>query len=213
MRIQSTIGWEKEWLRRVVTYCCRVLDYGPANVNTAFFSLAHNTTYKGRAYLLRHNIRVQINPLATYPIRAATQRGLPDLYHLDPVELLVGITAHEVAHLERWDRFARQWSRAGNRDANLERDTEALARTVLADFRANREKLMARWGEAGAGPVTPAVVHQLTCTKCGQVWRSVRPPRDCRRQSCGTCFSGWKEAATRGEFLAYERVTTTERRN
>jgi hypothetical protein len=45
MRIQSTIGWNEEWLRKVVAYCCRVLEYSQANVNTAFFSLAHSSLY------------------------------------------------------------------------------------------------------------------------------------------------------------------------
>jgi hypothetical protein len=206
MKIQSTIGWNKEWLRKVVAYCCRALGYNPANVNTAFFSLAHSRLYRGWAYLLDHNIRVQINPLARYPVEAAKQRGLAELLHHDPVELLIKITAHELAHLARWDRFGRGWRRIGKRDTNLERDTERLARMVLADFRENREKLLASWGDPGPGPTPPTVIHQLTCKQCGKVWRQARRPRDCRRRSCKTCFSSWYKAARRGEFLVYERV-------
>jgi hypothetical protein len=162
--------------------------------------------YKGRAYLWYHNIRVQINPLARYPVKAEKQRGLAELLHHDPIELLIKITAHELAHLERWDRFGREWWCIGKRDTNLERDTERQARMVLADFRENREKLLASWGDPGPGPTPPTVIHQLTCKHCGQVWREARRPRDCHRRSCGTCFSSWKKAAQRGEFLVYERV-------
>lgn len=206
MEIRTTIGWNKAWLRRVIHFCCRELEYSPTNLNTAFFSLAHNCHYKGRAYYRKHIIRVQINPLIEYPIKTCHPRSLPELLHTDSIDLLVRITAHELAHLSRWDHYAYAWPLGGPRDTNLERDTDTLARGVLAAFRGKREELLDKWGDPGPGPVPPSTLHQLTCAKCSRVWRQARRPRNPQRVSCGQCFRTWDEAARHGEFLIYECV-------
>src|ERR1051326_4417527 len=206
MKIRATIGWNAAWLRRVIQFCCQELEDGPANLNAAFFSLAHNCSARGWACFHTHTIRVKINPLIHYPVASPKQRGLPELLHFDAVDVLVTYTAHELAHLSRWDRFAHAWSLAGKRDTNCERDTESLARGVLATFRHNRAELLEKWGDAGAGPVPPLTLHQLTCAKCARVWQGAAKPRDCHRRTCGRCFRSWDDAAQRGEFMIYERV-------
>jgi hypothetical protein len=206
MLIKSTIGWKKSWLRKVVSFCCRELGYNASNITRAIFSQAHSGEYAGRAYCGWHQIKVKINPINTYPVIDRYPRSLPPLELNDPVEVLVLITAHESAHLERWDRFVRGLKREGRRDTLLERDTERLARMVLASFRNQRKRLMEKWGESGPGPTPPSVIHQLRCRRCGHTWQCARRPSDCKKRSCRTCFSSWKEAAKRNEFLEYARV-------
>jgi hypothetical protein len=204
MKIKTTIGWNAGWLRKVVAYCCRQLDYDPGKVTAAHFSLCHNAAYRGKAYLESHSLRVKINPLNRYPLKGQQHRGLPELSRRDAVEVLVHVTAHEVAHLERYDRFARAWKFAARRDTQLERDTEQLARMALADFRQNRSGLLGGWGDAGPGPGRPAIVHQYTCARCGQVSQTGR--RLSGPRTCAHCFSSFEEGASRGEFLVHQRV-------
>jgi hypothetical protein len=206
MKIINTSGWHTPWLRRLIRWACRQLDYGAQRINLARFSQAHNGPYGGCAYLGRHTIHVKINPLASYPLAELHVRGLAELVLHDAVEALLLVTAHEIAHLERWDRFARQLCRDGRRDTELERDTEHLARGVLATFRARRAELLAGWGDAGPGPVPPAVIHTFRCTRCGMVERCARRPFGAAARGCGRCFGTWKAAAAADEFLVYERL-------
>jgi hypothetical protein len=209
VRITTTIGWHRPWLRHVIALACRELDYPVSRLAAASFSLCHNATYSGAAYLDCGIIRVKINPLNVYPIEAEPQRGLPLLAHADAVEVLVNITAHEVAHLERWDRTGRRQRASGVRDTLCERDTESLARMVLRSFQQQRSELLASWGDSGPGPVPPAVVHRLTCPRCGYVWMSARAPRGAKRRSCQACFPAWEQAAAQNAFLLYERIERT----
>lgn len=207
MLIKNTIGWNTPWLRQLIRWVAHELEYDWRKISAAHFCLAHRSAGRGKAYCGRHTVRVKMNPLNLYPLTSAYPRALPPVTYADSVELLIGVTAHEVAHLERWDRFARKWQAQGRRDTQLERDTELLARAALAAFRSRREELLAGWGDRGPGPLPPEVVHQLTCRRCGTVWRSARRLPDSRRRSCRACFGRWEDAAQAGEFLAYERVS------
>lgn len=55
----------------------------------------------------------------------------------DRVEALVKVTAHEVEHIARYHRGARQ----------TEADVDRSALIVLGEFRRNRDRLMAEWME------------------------------------------------------------------
>jgi hypothetical protein len=163
----NTTGWNDRWLRCVIEWCCEKLEYPRTRLQLGNFSLAHNTTAKGRVRLESHKIRVKINPLIAYPLTARPQRSLPPETFRDAIELLVHITAHEIAHLDRWDRFARELRLRGKRDTFCERETENMARLVLSAFRKDRENLLTKWGDSGPGPVPPPLVD--------------RAPRACRR--------------------------------
>jgi hypothetical protein len=152
MRITNTIGWRTPWLERVIRFCCRTLDYPAERIAAAAFSPTEDSSYAARAYLRRHEITVKINPRNSYPFRMPRQRGLPDLFVADALDLLIDLTAHEIAHLERWDRFVRRLKESGGRDSNCEHDTERLARVVVEAFRHDRKRLLAAWGIAGPGP-------------------------------------------------------------
>jgi hypothetical protein len=149
-----------------------------------------------------------INPANAYPLADGGVRDLPSIPLADAVELLILLTAHEVAHIERWERFARQWKRLGRRDALSERDTEMLARGVLAAFRADRGRLLAAWGESGPGPVPPEYVYRLDCPSCGSSWTYARPRRGaccvrCHGEQIAACRLG---AAARPPSLECRRV-------
>lgn len=206
MLIRNTVGWKTPWLRKLIRWLAGELEYDWRRITAAHFCLAHRLSYKGWAYCESHALRVKLNPLNRYPLTSRVPRTLPPVTYADPLEVLVGVTAHEIAHLERWDRFARGLRLQGKRDTLLERDTERLARTVLAAFRCRRDEVLGSWGDAGPGPLSPVVVHQLTCRQCGMVHRSARRLSNARRRSCGVCFKRWKDAAAAGEFLLYERV-------
>jgi hypothetical protein len=202
MEIVNTIGWRTPWLRRVVAYCCRELGYRPARIVKATFRKAGRAAWKGWASLNAREIRIKINPANRYPIDSRAHRGLAPTPLVDAVEVLVKLTAHEIAHLERWERFARDWRRQGRRDTFLERDTEALARGVLTAFRADRERLLAAWGEPGPGPAPPRYVYRTECPSCGSVSVRARP---CRTLYC-TCQGEWKRGMPEPAYLECRRV-------
>lgn len=164
------------------------------------------TASTGWAYCGQRTIRIKINPLNQYPLYARVHRGLPPLSQHDAVEVLVRVTAHEVAHIERYERFVRDHRRRGGRDTECERATERMARNVLDTFRRDRDRLLASWGDAGPGPIPPSTVHRLTCRRCGCIRQYARALSSMRKRSCGRCFSSWEEAANAGEFLVYEVI-------
>jgi len=203
LKLINTIGWKSPWVRKVVQFCCKELGYPVRNIRLARFFLCHNGSFSGGAYLTRQAIYVKISPMLSYPIQLAPQRGLPDLWLLDAMELLVNITAHEIAHLERFARFGCVWMIQGRRDTRSELETEQLARNVLATFRLARPLLLIRWGDSGPGPMRPAVFYRLRCRRCGQTWDLSRRPG---KRFCGVCFSVRKEAIAAGEFLDLKKM-------
>lgn len=210
MRLTTSIGWNRPWLRQMVRFCCKQLDYPNERLNSATFTRCHNSRYRGKVFLQTRVIRVKINPLNHYPFSDHVPKSLPPVLVADPIELVVLITAHEVAHLERWDRFARKLRFEGKRDTFLEADTERHARRVLEAFRERRPSVLESWDEdPGPGPVPPAFVHRLTCQTCGWSRETANRPSAATRRSCQTCFPTWEAAAAAGQFLTFERVLTT----
>lgn len=210
MEIRNTIGWTTPWLERLASFCCRELEYDPKRVRFAWFSLAHNGRYRGWARLDERKIRVKINPLNAYPLSdGKAVKSLPELIFADAVELVVAVSAHEIAHLERYERFARTLKLQGKRDTGCERDTEWLARQVLGAFRKDRGRLLAEWGESGPGPLPPGKIHRLTCPSCGAVYDHARAPSAPRDRFCRRCFPTREIAFSVGKRLVYEIVVAT----
>ena len=206
-RIINTIGWQTPWLRHVLRFCCRELGYDLNKVTVANFLLAHrNRTYSGWARYVDHTICVKVSPLAEYPLKSRPLLSLPELVEVDATEVLVHVTAHELAHLERYDRCVKKLRAQGKRDTYLERDTDQMARLVLQAFRQDRDNLLARWGDAGPGPVPPPFIHRLTCRRCHRCWETSSPPKERHRRHCKICFYSWQHAASIGEYLTYERL-------
>jgi hypothetical protein len=207
MEIVNTIGWRTPWLRRVVAYCCRELGYPAARITKATFRKAHQMYWAGKARCLTREISVKISPTNRYPIDSKAHRGLAPTPLVDAVEVLVKLLAHEIAHIERWERFARDWRRRGRRDTLLERDTEAPARGVLAAFRAVRERLLSAWGDPGPGPEPPKFVYRTECPSCGLV---AVHPRPSRKLYCVACQGKRKPGMPAPAFLECRRVPSAE---
>lgn len=207
MKLINSSGWNDSWLRNLVAWCCEEINYPPGYVAVANFSLAHNCPYRGWARYADRSIRAKVNPLNDYPLRAKRQRGLDPFDYRDAVEVLIGITAHEIVHLERWERFAKDLRKASVRDKGLEKDTEQRARFVVLAFLRRKPRLMAAWGDAGPGPVRPSRYLRLSCPSCGQVSHHARALADYRRRCCKVCFRTWDECAAVGRFMTAEWVT------
>jgi hypothetical protein len=203
MEIVNSIGWRTGWLRRVVAYCCRELGYPSDRMVKATFRKAGRSRYRGWADLRRREVRVKINPANPYPIHSNSHRGLASTPLVDAVEVLVKLVAHEVAHLERWERCTRAMRARGERDTHLERDTEWLARSVLDEFRADRERLLSGWGDPGPGPVPPRYAYRTECPSCGSAWVHPRPSR---KLYCVACQGKWKPGMPDPTFLECRRV-------
>src|SRR5262249_52575141 len=139
-------------------------------------------------------IRLKIDPLNEYPLSRGRTRGLPDLELADPVEVLIVVMAHEIGHIELFER-------TGSR---REFETEQLARMVFADFRRRRAELMAGWGDPGPGPVRPRVVYACRCDRCGQRFEMARRPR---KSVCTLCFKSYAEGEAAGAFIRVEKVS------
>jgi hypothetical protein len=118
MKIINTIGWKTPWLRAVAAYFCKELEYPASRLEQATFSQAHQCTYRGWAYLGRSAIKVKINPLNTYPVTSGAVRDLPEIPLADAIEVLVLVTAHEIAHIERWERIVAGMKAIGRRDTS-----------------------------------------------------------------------------------------------
>jgi hypothetical protein len=211
MDITNDIGWRKRWLTKLMKFCCLDLDYPIDSIKKATFRLTYGKTHRGWAELHSHTIVIAINPLGIYPVPAEGPRGLPELVQTDVLELLVGITAHEIAHLARWDSFARDWKRLGKRDSKRELETERLARKVLTAFRHDRERLLDAWGESGRGMLHWDVIWRISCRRCGLTGITYDSGFVPERRHCPNCFPSWQAANAAGEFLTYERMPPPRR--
>lgn len=151
-----------------------------------------------------------MNPRLVYPLREF-YRGLRMVTLADSIEALLLITAHEIAHLERFDRFVKDLNESGRRDVGGELDTERMARRVFRDFCKDRDKILKAWGNPGSGAplpssLRPSKIHRLTCRRCGESWDYERSPKNHFKRTCPNCFSTWAEAVRAGEYLVYERI-------
>jgi hypothetical protein len=149
-RIESTCGYRVPWLRNLLRYCCQEGGYskdGLKGLHLAIFSLTKRSPYAVEPDF--GAITVKLNALNSYPMRFAKSRSFPHVFEVqDTIELMVFLTAYVLV------RF-----KSGRRRASDE--IEGISRNILLGFRRERERLLARWGEPGPGPI-----HQETSKKC-----------------------------------------------
>jgi hypothetical protein len=192
MQLVNTIGFREGWLRRLITYCCRELEYPRDRLRKATFSLCHSGDFKGKAYHDRRLIIVRMNAFLEYPLRLKATKLFPSFELADAIELVEFLTAHELAHLAFPDR--------------PESHIEGIGRNITLQFRRHRDQLLPRWGDPGPGPGPThhkGTIHRWACRRCGRVSRSSRQGRDPHRRACGCCYKAWQVAAAAGEFMVY----------
>jgi len=154
MKLINTLDYPDRYLRRMISWICRELELPVRYVLEAKFQ---NTSkaYSGRCYGRR--ILVRIGPASRYPV-AAWKQHRPGNYKpalQDRTEGLVKVTAHELAHVAQ--RRARSRTRPGGGWGGSEAATDALAASVLENFRRQREELLQAWTPAPqTEPVAPA---------------------------------------------------------
>lgn len=128
MKLTNTTDLPTPFLRRLVVWVCRQLDLPLSAVRQATFKNSRYR-YAGRASSRGH-VRVRIGKQTDHAWPFAGRRNslAPEFVLADRLEALVKVTAHELAHLERWHRL-------GTHIRNNEADVDRLDLPVLRAFR------------------------------------------------------------------------------
>lgn len=151
-RKHNTTGWPTPFLRRMVSWVCRELEYPVRNLTGWYFRNKTKGAYSGRAHChntTRQRIVVSIGPETSYPTKDRTHRGVWSAGVLaDRIEGLVFVTAHEIAHCDNVRRrnTSRRYAEAAGNYGGSEEYTDRRAKAVLDVFREQRELLLSKWG-------------------------------------------------------------------
>lgn len=141
MKLRNSTDFPDNLLRRLTSWCCKEVGYPVSRVRGVQFRNRTTGPYSGHAYGTRR-ICVSVGPASSFPTRPDTRPGMSNEIMLDRLEVIVAVTAHELAHLLQYrDRRSVVLSAA--------RKTEFDARwhevRALRAFRAARETLLAEW--------------------------------------------------------------------
>lgn len=144
MKLKNTTDFPDYFLRRLVSWCCRQLDYPVRQLRAAEFTKTRHAfcgrAWSSRRILVRIGEDTNIDGAPRYP----RERKYPDRKYAptctlqDRIEALIKVTAHELAHLSRWNDGVYR-----NREARV----DGMAIAVLEKFRVDRDKLMEAWSE------------------------------------------------------------------
>lgn len=149
MRLANSTDFDDWFLRRMVAWCCREL--GVKGLLAAAFT-KYSGSFRGRAWCCSRRILIRIGGdgrVAYYPmtLKYPGRKHAPTITIADRTEALLHVTAHEVAHLARWQDGQRR-----NREARV----DGMTLPLLEKFRASRDALLAEWNETPAAkPVKP----------------------------------------------------------
>ena len=159
MKLNNTTDWPDHFLRRMTAWCCRRLDLPVRYVKGARFGNSINA-WGGRAYLVQHRIGARVGGDGHFPTLTRMRETSHHEPIVDRIEALVMVTAHELAHLEQWRRHTT--TRRGRDGGGSESITDHAALTVLNEFRAGREVLLANWNAADEKPIKarPSVIEE-----------------------------------------------------
>lgn len=142
MKLQNSTDFPCWFLRRMISWVRRQLELPASILLQADFSNCRSCG-RGRAWSGK-KILVRTGPDDQHPSRAFTIQGEEGPVHVDRIESLVSITAHELEHLRQFARFDRVgWDK--RRFQRLEPDCIAAQKRVLRVFREQREALLAAW--------------------------------------------------------------------
>lgn len=141
MRIKNTSPFPDHFLRRMVGWICREYELPVARIREARFTNCQ-FAFRGRA-CSSGRILIRIGGESGYPLlrKYPGRVHAPSYILQDRVEALVKVTAHEIAHIERWEYETR------HREALI----DGIALKVLAAFRRKRDDLITLWSDPPKG--------------------------------------------------------------
>lgn len=144
MKIKNTTEHPVWFLRRMVAWCAKEIGFPVSEIRLAEFGKRSRGEFNGRAWYRSRRIRVVIGPASEFPVAPYLYPGRKSDAFMSPefrdqLEALVGVTAHEIAHLFQYH------GRSGNAARRGERVTQHWERKLTELFRDNREALIAEW--------------------------------------------------------------------
>lgn len=151
MKLHNRTDWPDWMLRRMVAWCAKQIELPMRAVEAASFGRRSDGAYSGHAWYAGR-IRVTIGPATAYPTREhiypdRKSKAYTAPAFADPIEGLIGVTAHELAHIYCYQ----QGSWKGRAKSYVgERRTMHEERRILDLFRADRAALLAAWNEPPA---------------------------------------------------------------
>ena len=173
IRVTNASGWRDAWIDQMIAYCAGEVGLPLSGLRRAWFTRTIGHENWGSCALGQKAILVQLNPMLPYPRTVRNDAVATDVTYQNPVELLVELTSHELAHVAQ--------------PAAPESRIVARGWAVLCDFRRRRAALMAAWGNPGPGPVRPETLWRVTCKTCDfEAYRFDQPQAAAR--FCPKCF-------------------------
>lgn len=149
MKIKNSTDWPNHFLRRMTAWCCRQLKLPVGYITECRFAVSRSD-YGGLCYGRR--IGVRVGKLVVFPCHNIYGND-----YRDRLEILVGVTAHELAHSMAFREKGR--TRRGGYGGS-ERRTEFLAQQVLEAFRGNRDGLLVCWSSEPQKKTKPEPTRQ-----------------------------------------------------
>jgi hypothetical protein len=159
VKLLNSTDFPTHFLRRMVAWCCRQVEYPVSCVREAQFRNRTSSCYSGHAYGSRR-IVASVGPASMFPFGPDSRPGLAGMVLTDRLECLIAITSHELAHLHQY---------ANRRTAKLKSRVEFDARwhevKALEAFRVSRERLVAEWSaeperSAALSAPKPSLIEQ-----------------------------------------------------
>lgn len=144
MKLKNSLEFPDYTLRRLVTWCCKQLDMPVRGVKSATFRRS-TKSFSGRARCWRGEIIVRLGEARHFPNSGSY--GITAGGFADRIEGLIGVTAHEVAHLYQHHEL-RNNANAPRRGVGRERSTIWHEQLCLEAFRSSRTSLLAEWMDA-----------------------------------------------------------------
>lgn len=157
MKIRNSLDIPDWMLRRMTAWCCAEVGLPARKLKLAVFRNSRSL-WGGCARWWKGQISVCISGPTNFPHSCNSHEEGESFS--DRIECLVAVTAHEAYHIAAHvgGERTRGYGTRHNRSGSSERTTCLEEMRVLRLFRANREQLLAEWGEApevAARPVIP----------------------------------------------------------
>lgn len=140
MKLKNTTNFDDMFLRRMTVWISKTIDLPVRAARAVEFRNAARRT-SGTAWPWRGEIVVRLRTTEVPEAYEYTAHGIKRRYS-SRLELLVGITAHELAHLRQWVERGNKYDKNGS----VEPEAERACVFALDAFRSNHDELLAEWG-------------------------------------------------------------------